>query len=142
MLEVPPYSWASIDKTVPTNQVTTIIFVGSNVSGYPGILHGGFLASLIDEVLARRAFPLLPSRVGATARLEINYERPAISGQLLMLKARSTRAEGREVWAEAEILALGDLKEKSGLSNVLVRADGLSMEPKNSAIVESIYKAV
>lgn len=139
-LEVLPFTWVLLDRESLTSEVTMILYVGSRVSGHPGIIHGGFLASLVDEVLVRCAFPLLPSSVGVTARLEIDYKSPALVHQFLLLKSRTTRVQGRKVWAEASILSMGDLEETNGDLNLLVKAQGLFVEPVKSSVCQSSLK--
>ena len=46
--------------------------------GFPGVVHGGILASLLDEALSRTA--LLYEQWVMTGRLEVRYRRPATSG--------------------------------------------------------------
>lgn len=134
-LELPPFTWVSLDRDSSTNQVTTIVFVGSKVSGHPGIVHGGFLASVLDEIMARCAFPLLPSGVGATARLEIDYKHPATCNQFVLLTAHSSTVEGRKVWVKASVYGMGHLeKEDDDAKVLLVNARGLFVEPKNQIV--------
>lgn len=45
------YQKAFWNKT--TGEVVSVIYLGPDVSGWPGIVHGGFLASILDESLAR-----------------------------------------------------------------------------------------
>ena len=47
--------------------------------GFPNVVHGGVIATLLDETLSRTS--TLGGRWMMTARLDIRYRRPALLGQ-------------------------------------------------------------
>ncbi len=47
--------------------------------GYHGVLHGGIMATLLDEIMARAVWASYGP--AATAKLEVRYRRPAPTGQ-------------------------------------------------------------
>ena len=47
-----------------------------DLEGYPGVVHGGIQATLVDEVAAWCAYAVL-ARAGVTKQLQINYLKPA-----------------------------------------------------------------
>lgn len=49
------------------------------MEGWPNIVHGGALATVLDENMGRAAVRTFPERTGVTANLEINYMSPAYS---------------------------------------------------------------
>ncbi len=55
--------------------------------GFPGVIHGGVLASLLDETLGRVS--LLERRWTMTARLELRYRAPAPIGVPLRIVANA-----------------------------------------------------
>lgn len=128
MIAVPPYYFNEKDG----KSMVQIFYVGPDCSGHPGIVHGGFLATMLDEGLARCAFPAMPNKVGVTANLQINYLKPTMAGQFLVLKAKTTRVEGRKAWAEGWIESLevaeGEEPQK------LVEANALFVEPKHAKV--------
>jgi acyl-coenzyme A thioesterase PaaI-like protein len=73
--------------------------------GFPGVIHGGILASLLDEALSRTA--LLYGEWVMTGRLEIRYRQPAVVGQLLRVTAEIEQRRARMVLARGAI-ALAD----------------------------------
>ncbi|KAI3625927.1 hypothetical protein CBS9595_001288 [Malassezia furfur] len=99
------------------------IHVGKNLSGFEGVVHGGLIATMFDEVLARAAFYALPSMVGVTAKLEINYRKPTYVDRYFVLESHVTDNEGRKSFVA------GDLREP-GSSQVLATADAVFVEPK------------
>ncbi len=74
--------------------------------GFPGVVHGGILASLLDETLARTA--LLYQQWVMTGRLEIRFRRPARVGQLLRVTAWAEQRRARMVMARGQIALAED----------------------------------
>lgn len=64
--------------------------------GHDGIIHGGLLATILDEALARTAFMNLPSKIGVTANLDINYKLPTKADQFIVVKTRIAEVKGRK----------------------------------------------
>ncbi|ETN36460.1 uncharacterized protein HMPREF1541_08738 [Cyphellophora europaea CBS 101466] len=135
MIVVPPYYFNKKDGS----EMVQIMYVGTDVSGHPGIVHGGFIATMLDEGLARCAFPAMQNKVGVTANLQINYRKPTMAGQFLVLRAQTTKVEGRKAWAKGWIESLevaeGEQPEK------LVEAEALFVEPKHAKVRELLHKA-
>lgn len=71
--------------------------------GYPGILHGGIVASILDEIASRAHMGSDPQRPRFmfTAKLELKYRRNVPIGKPLRIvgKAGKTRARSAESWA-------------------------------------------
>ena len=124
---VPPYFWSEEGG----KSMTSIIYIGTQVCGHPGVIHGGMLATLLDEGLAACCFPALPNKIAMTANLNINYRKPAPAGSFLVLKAKTTKVEGRKAWVEGQIETLVGEGETPA---VLVEASALFIEPRNAAV--------
>lgn len=140
MIPVPPYYFNHKDG----HNMFCIFYVGTHVSGHPGIVHGGFLATMLDEGLARCAFPALPNKVGVTAQLNIAYKKPTKAGQYLVLIASTEKVEGRKAWTKGKIVPLDevDFDENGALRPVepLVGAEALFIEPKHAQVLKSLYR--
>lgn len=89
------------------------------------------MATLLDEGLARCGFAALPNKIGVTANLNLNYRAPAPAGSYVVLKANTTKIEGRKVWVTGRIETLGDTEDPG---KVLVEAEGLFVEPKYAKV--------
>ncbi|KAJ9201306.1 hypothetical protein DTO164E3_3613 [Paecilomyces variotii] len=131
---VPPYIWSEKGG----KSMVSIFYLGSDVCGHPGIVHGGMLATILDEGLARCCFPALPNGVGVTANLNIDYRRPAPANAYAVLRAETTKVEGRKAWVEGRIETL---PEEGKEPVVLVEAKALFIEPKGAANMPSVYKS-
>ena len=88
--------------------------------GHPGYLHGGIIATLLDETMSKavRARGL----TAMTRHLEIDYKRPVPSATPVRMEGHIVRSEGRKHWVEAHIL---DSEGK-----VLAQGHGLFIEVK------------
>ena len=71
--------------------------------GYPGVLHGGIVGAIIDEIAGRVHMGSEPSnpRFMFTAKLEVRYRRNVPIGKLLKIigRAGKSRAKSAEAWA-------------------------------------------
>lgn len=126
---IPPLGF--IDTTGEKKEFIQISYVGQDLCGHPGIVHGGFLATMLDEGLARPAFEALPHRVGLTANLNVNYRAPCKADQFVVLRAEVTKAEGRKAWVEGRIETLPEGDEKP---LELANATALFIEPKQAGV--------
>ena len=69
--------------------------------GYPGRMHGGIVATLIDESLAWAAYH--SAKWVATARLNVRYRKPIFLEQPLRIEAWVVRSRPRLIEAKAEV---------------------------------------
>lgn len=111
--------------------MVSVSYLGKDLCGHPGIIHGGLLATMLDEGLARCCFAALPNKVGMTANLNINYRAPAPAGTFVVLRAKTTRVEGRKAWVEGRIETLVGEGEKPV---ILADATALFIEPRQAAV--------
>lgn len=124
---VPPYVWSEQSG----KELISISYLGGALSGHPGIVHGGLLATLLDEGLARCCFPALPNRIGVTANLNIDYRAPVMADNYVVLRATTTKVEGRKAWVEGRLETLPEGDEEPV---VLVEAKALFIEPKFASV--------
>jgi acyl-coenzyme A thioesterase PaaI-like protein len=70
--------------------------------GPPGHIHGGIIATLMDEAMSKlnRLFDVL----AMTRHMEVDYLRPAPLHQDLRVVGHHTRREGRKLYHRAELL--------------------------------------
>ncbi|KDN37607.1 hypothetical protein RSAG8_10012, partial [Rhizoctonia solani AG-8 WAC10335] len=101
-LALPPLVFAKEDES----EAIAIIHVGRSLCGHDGIVHGGLLATLLDETLARNALLNLPAKVGLTANLSINYRAPARADQFIAIHTHLDKASGRKVTVSGTITSV------------------------------------
>ncbi|KAI0897308.1 HotDog domain-containing protein [Annulohypoxylon nitens] len=112
-----------------TGEVVSVVYFGSGTGGWPGVVHGGALATLLDESLGRCAILRFPARTGVTARLELQYRQPTLTSGFYVIRARpmederdSAEKRERKLWVE------GTLETMDG--KTCVEAKALFVVPK------------
>lgn len=77
--------------------------VPDRFEGYPGIVHGGIIASMLDEIVSRTAMIGQHDEFMMTARLEIKYRQPVPTHVELQLLGFLARRKGRTAFARGEV---------------------------------------
>lgn len=132
MLVVPPVVWVDQEG----HSLVAIVYLGKNLCGHPNLIHGGLLATLLDECLARCCFTAFPNKIGMTATLNIDYRNPTPAGSYVVVRAKTTNIDGRKVRAAGHIESL-PLEGKMPIT--LAEASGLFIEPRQAAAMARIY---
>ncbi|MDR7866504.1 MAG: PaaI family thioesterase [Sporomusaceae bacterium] len=78
---------------------------GPEHQGYDGIVHGGIVSTLLDEIMAR--YPYAKGENTVTARLEIRYRQPTPVGKELTVTGWIASKRGR-IYETAGTVALED----------------------------------
>ena len=99
-----------LDKERQTLQTTFI--GGPTFQGWDGIVHGGMISTLLDEVMAKLAYELGYQAI--TVTLEVRFKSPApileplhVHGEITEVSKRLIKARGRVVKEDGTILAEG-----------------------------------
>ena len=104
---------------------------GSDHQGAPGLVHGGLLATLLDEVMG--FVQHAGDAVRVTAEMTVRYRRPVPVGTDLVCRARVVDTTGRRLTMHAAITAAGDpervLAEADATYVVLEPRPGPGREP-------------
>jgi len=110
-LENPVGLHLSFYETGP-GEVTVDFTPPEHYQGYPGVLHGGIVASILDETAGRAHMGAFPPRFMFTARLEVKYRKNIPIGKPLKIIGRAGKDRGRMAkgWSgiynqEGELLA-------------------------------------
>ncbi len=85
------------------DEVTATFTPPERYQGYPGVLHGGIVAAVLDETAGRTQMAADPNHFMVTVKLEIRYRRPVPVGQPLTIYGRLIKRGGRLNAAHAEI---------------------------------------
>jgi acyl-coenzyme A thioesterase PaaI-like protein len=84
-------------------EVESTYLAPAQFQGYPGVLHGGIVGAIIDEISGRTHMGSDPQnpRFMVTAKMEIKYRRKVPIGRKLKIKGRAGKSKGRlaEAWA-------------------------------------------
>lgn len=77
--------------------------VSDEYQGYPGVVHGGIIAAMLDEATGRSQMRGDSQRFMYTAQLSIRYRKPVPVGKLLHITGHAGKIDGRVCWATGEI---------------------------------------
>lgn len=75
--------------------VCSKITIDKRHEGYPGIVHGGILASILDEVVGRVAMVGDHHRFMMTVNMKLQYRNPVPIGEDLVCVGKAVRMRGR-----------------------------------------------
>lgn len=84
-------------------EVSAETTVREDYQGYPGIVHGGIVAAMLDEIASRAAMAEGEKRFMVTATIKVRYHRPVPIGQPLRLVGRLCTRRGRIATARGEV---------------------------------------
>ncbi|MFC2053952.1 PaaI family thioesterase [Chloroflexota bacterium] len=112
------------------DEVTAEYEVPDRYQGYPGVVHGGIVAAMLDEVAGRAQMGDDPPRFMYTARLNIRYRKHVPTDELLRIVGRIDKRRGRTTIAtgviygpEGELLAEAEALLVDMPSDVLQSTD-------------------
>ncbi|MFN2450774.1 MAG: PaaI family thioesterase [Candidatus Dormibacteria bacterium] len=99
-----------LQYTVEAGRVVTTWVPGEQHMGFPGVVHGGLVVAVLDDVMGR--VPALQRRWVVTARLETRFRAAAEVGVALRFEGwvtgdrrRAIHAEGRAVLGDGTLVA-------------------------------------
>ena len=95
--------------------------------GPQGFLHGGIIATLLDEAMSKSV--RVKGFTAMTRHIEVEYLRPVPSRASIRLEGRAVQSEGRKHRSEARIL--------DAAGHELARAKGLFIEVRPRKTAES-----
>ncbi|RPJ51238.1 MAG: PaaI family thioesterase [Chloroflexi bacterium] len=114
-------------------QVIAEYTVPARYQGYPGVVHGGIVATMLDEVTSRTIFRGNPPRFVVTARLSIRYRKPVPVETPLRLTGRIVEDKGRVITVAGEIQGPGGI--------LLAEAEAVVVEVEPSFFGEDIFSS-
>ena len=88
---------------VGAGQVLAEYSVPDIYQGFPGIVHGGIVFTMLDEVLGRVSMVGDPTKFTMTAKVEVRFRKPVPTGEPLQIHGRVDRRRGRMAFASAEL---------------------------------------
>ncbi|KAJ6092987.1 Adenylyl-sulfate kinase [Penicillium sp. IBT 16267x] len=122
----------------PGKSLSMLFHIGNDTCSHEGIIHGGLLATLINECLTRCCCPAFGKKVAVTANLNINYRSPAMVDSYFVVHAKITEVAGRKAWVDGWMETLsGDRGEPT----LIAEAKSLFIEPKQAANLRGPYNS-
>lgn len=114
------------------NKSYTFFHLGHKLTGHQQIIHGGLLATILDELTCRLAFQNNHSKSGVTANLNINYRQPCFMNTYILVKCEIVSKIGRKCIVKGSVYKadLNSDTEVEGPENLLTECECLVIEPK------------
>ena len=78
--------------------------IPKHFEGYPGVVHGGIVATMLDEIAGRAVMIGEHNHLRYTAKLELRYRHPVPSEQAITLRGTVVRRRGRLATAHSELI--------------------------------------
>ena len=115
------------------NEVYSDYTVADHYQGYPGVVHGGIVAAMLDEVVGRVAMIKDHHHLMMSVKLEVKYRHPVPTETPLKIMGRIVRLRGRLGKAVGELyLPNGTIAAESVMTLADVPAallgEGLNLE--------------
>jgi uncharacterized protein (TIGR00369 family) len=85
------------------DSVVSHVELDDRYQGYPGIVHGGISAAMLDEAVGRAAMIGRHTHFMLTARIEVRYRHPVPVGERLRLTGKLISLRGRVAKAHSEL---------------------------------------
>lgn len=110
----------------------TFFHLGHKLSGHQKLIHGGLLATILDELTCRLAFQNFHSKKGVTANLNLNYRKPCFINTYVVIKCEVLKKTGRKCQVKGCVYKfdLGASGEVEKDENLLTECECLVVEPK------------
>lgn len=109
-------------------ELTSHVKIPQHFQGYPGVVHGGIIAAILDEVTGRVFMQANQHRFLVTAKLDLRYRKPVPVGQELVVKARAIRDTGRVAQSAGEIQDLA--------GEILAEAEAFYVDPPGGMMLD------
>ncbi|KAK4125215.1 hypothetical protein N657DRAFT_359764 [Parathielavia appendiculata] len=71
-----------------TGEMVSVIYFGNGTTGWPGVVHGGCLATILDESCGRAAFKEWGGRPGVTANLGLEYKKMTMANGFYVVRCK------------------------------------------------------
>jgi len=86
------------------DMVESMVTPGDQFQGYPGVLHGGVAAAILDEVVGRSVMAGDHHRFMMTVNMTVQYRCPVPMGQEITAVGKVVRLKSRIAKAEGQII--------------------------------------
>ncbi len=109
-----------VDFSVTGDGAQAVYTPGHQFEGFKGVVHGGILCALLDEIMWKAINGKYGS-ITMTAKMEVRFKKPALTGAELQIEGT---VQGRK---RNFFEARGIIRDREG--NTVAEASGLFMEP-------------
>ena len=116
----------------PIPLVVAVAQLGNKLDGHEGIVHGGILALLVDDVLGF-AYEAIPIPMAMTANLNLNFRRPLLPHTKFLVQAFLDEQVGRKLLFTVRVTSVDNsILYCEGTSLYVIPKDTLPEIPKDT----------
>ena len=119
-------------KEIP-NELVAVYCLGENIHGYSGLVHGGAISTIFDDMLLKCCLPLVHGDIpiAVTRRLNITYNKPVPVESHIVIKTYVVKATHRRYIIKGTLELLSDQDKEN--PPVYAEALGDFIEPGKKA---------
>ncbi|KAI9599084.1 HotDog domain-containing protein [Syncephalis fuscata] len=88
--------------------------LGAALCGHKNIIHGGLLATLVDEIFGMHVWT--EGGAALTANLSVDYRRPVMANQVIRARTWAIKKDGRKIWVRALLEAVEAAEPNSAIA--------------------------
>lgn len=104
--------------------------------GFPGVVHGGILATYMDEVLWHTTKAQDENTSAMTVEMNMKYYQPVIVGQEVRIAAKPARFEGKHIYTEGYLLLPDDsIAAKATAHYIVIRKEHFLNGPEKERVL-------
>ena len=96
-------------------EVYTVWKPASYMQGFDGVVHGGFIVMVLDEVMAKVC--LFNEKPALTIRIEVRFKHPVQVNEEVVVSGRCVMARGKRM--ELEARCIGKDKEEKAMAKAI-----------------------
>ncbi|KAK1701339.1 HotDog domain-containing protein [Colletotrichum godetiae] len=117
-----------------TGELILAIMFGQGTSGWPSVVHGGMLSTIMDEAMGRLAALNFTANTAVTAKLAMDFKVPVTPGMLYIVRVGKALPEWQKERPDEEdktdrkLWIIGRMEDPDGAT--VVEAKGLFVVPK------------
>lgn len=97
------------------------VTLGRRAEGAPGFVHGGALATVLDDAIG--SLLIILRKPAVTAKLEVNYRRPAFIDRTYEVETWVDRIDGRKLHLAGEMREGGETVAEASALFLTVKVD-------------------
>lgn len=102
-----------------TQRSWAVTKIDEKFCGWSGVVHGGIISTMLDEIMAYAAFTIYDS--GVTGEISVRFRKPIPTGREILIEGFVESQKGRIVYATGKITMDGEIMAESTGKMVMVR---------------------
>ena len=84
----------------------SILALPKEFQGWQEVIHGGILATLLDEIMMHAIWHF--AGAGVTLGIDVQFRQPLAPAEMILVRGRITETKGRRLKAQGEIIRQAD----------------------------------